>query len=293
MDYPVTAKKEKYRSMKKRKKINNFFVHFILAILSLIWLFPIFWVVMTSFRVEQTPSMKYFWPKGFTLQNYISLFTDTRQFFFVKWFGNTLLVAICSCIISTFYVLCASYAFSRLRFRERKPLMNFALILNMFPGFMSMIAVYYVLKIIGISQSLVALILVYSGSAMLTYHIAKGFFDTVPKALDEAACIDGASKWNVFTRITIPISKPIIVYTVLTTFLAPWLDFIFAKIIMGDKYDSYTVAIGLWTMLEKEYIMTWYTRFAAGAVCVAIPIGLVFIFMQKYYVEGVSGAVKG
>lgn len=293
MDYPVTLEKKKYRSMKKKKLVTNTLVHIILAILAIIWLFPIFWVIMTSFRVEQNPSMSYFWPKGFTLDNYKSLFTDTRQFFFAKWFSNTLLVAICSCVISTFYVLCASYSFSRLRFRERKSMMSIALILNMFPGFMSMIAVYYVLKILGITQSLVALILVYSGSAMLTYPIAKGFFDTVPKALDEAACIDGATKWQVFTKITIPLSKPIIVYTVLTTFLAPWLDFIFAKIIMGDNYNNYTVAIGLWTMLQREYIMTWYTRFAAGAVCVAIPIALVFIFMQKYYVEGVSGAVKG
>lgn len=293
MDYSVAVKKKKYRSMKLRKNISNFFVHIILGILALVWLFPIFWVIMTSFRVEQNPSMSYFLPKGLTLDNYINLFTDTRQFFFVRWFSNTLLVAICSCIISTLYVLCAAYSFSRLRFRERKSMMSIALILNMFPGFMSMIAVYYVLKILGITQSLVALILVYSGGAMLTYPIAKGFFDTVPKALDEAACIDGASKWHVFTKITIPLSKPIIVYTVLTTFLAPWLDFIFAKIIMGDHYDNYTVAIGLWTMLQKEYIMNWYTRFAAGAVCVAIPIGLVFIFMQKYYVEGVSGAVKG
>lgn len=293
MDYPVTVKKEKYRSMKRKKNISNIFIHIILGILAIVWLFPIFWVIMTSFRVEQNPSMSYFWPKAFTLDNYKNLFTDTRQFFFVKWFSNTLLVAICSCLISTLYVLCASYSFSRLKFRERKSMMSIALILNMFPGFMSMIAVYYVLKIIGITQSLVALILVYSGGAMLSYPIAKGFFDTVPKALDEAACIDGASKWHVFTKITIPLSKPIIVYTVLTTFLAPWLDFIFAKIIMGDNYDNYTVAIGLWTMLQREYIMNWYTRFAAGAVCVAIPIGLVFIFMQKYYVEGVSGAVKG
>ena len=283
----------KQRSMKKKKFVVNSFVHILLAVLSVIWLFPIAWVVMTSFRTTQGSYMPTFFPTGYTLDNYKMLFTDTSQFYFVKWFGNTFLVAICSCLLSTIYVLCMSYTFSRTRFQARKPMMNVGLILNMFPGFMSMIAVYYILKGVGITQSLVALILVYSGSAGLGYHIAKGFFDTIPKAIDEAARIDGATRWHVFSKITIPLSKPIIVYTILTSFLAPWLDFIFAKVIMGDNYDNYTVAVGLWTMLQKDYIQTWYTRFAAGAVCVSIPIALLFIFMQKYYVDGLSGSVKG
>lgn len=280
-------------SMRRRKFLINTLVHILLTILSIIWIFPILWIVMTSFRVEQIPYMSYFFPKGFTLDNYIKLFTDTRQFFFVRWFFNTLIVAIFSCLISTMYVLFISYSFSRTRFQARKPMMNLGLILNMFPGFMSMIAVYYILKGIGITQSLIALVLVYSGSAGLGYYIAKGFFDTIPKAIDEAAMIDGATRWHVFTRITMPLSKPIIVYTILTSFMAPWIDFIFAKVIMGDNYKNYTVALGLWTMLQKEYIQTWYTRFAAGAVCVSIPIALLFVVMQKYYVDGLSGSVKG
>lgn len=283
----------KQHSMTHRKKIMNSIVHIILTILSIIWIFPIAWVVMTSFRVEQNPTMSYFFPRGFTLDNYITLFTDTRQFFFARWFMNTFIVAIFSCIISTFFVLCISYAFSRTRFKGRKKMMSVGLILNMFPGFMSMIAIYYILKGIGVTQSLAALIMVYSGGAGLTYYIAKGFFDTIPKAIDEAARIDGATRWKVFTKITMPLSKPIIVYTVLTSFMAPWVDFIFARVIMGDKYENYTVSVGLWTMLQKEYIMTWFTRFTAGAVCVSIPIALLFIFMQKYYVDGLSGSVKG
>lgn len=281
------------RSMKKKKHLMNTIVYIILTILSIIWIFPIAWVVMTSFRVEQNPAMSYLIPKGFTLDNYISLFTDTRQFFFVRWFMNTLVVAIFSCIISTFFVLFISYTFSRTRFQGRKTMMNVGLVLNMFPGFMSMIAIYYVLKGIGMTQTLAALVMVYSGGAGLSYYIAKGFFDTIPKAIDEAARIDGATRWKVFTKITMPLSKPIIVYTILTSFMAPWVDFIFAKVIMGDKYENYTVAVGLWTMLQKEYIQTWFTRFTAGAVCVSIPIALLFVFTQKYYVDGLSGSVKG
>jgi len=175
----------------------------------------------------------------------------------------------------------------------RKPFMNIALILGMFPGFMSMIAVYYILKGLNMTQSLLALILVYSGGAGLGFYIAKGFFDTIPKSIDEAAWLDGASKWQVFRKITIPLSKPIIIYTILTSFIAPWTDYIFVSVIMGDNYNNYTVALGLFKMLEREFITNWYTRFAAGAVIVSIPISILFIIMQKYYVEGVSGAVKG
>ncbi|RDU22659.1 sugar ABC transporter permease [Anaerosacchariphilus polymeriproducens] len=280
--------------MSKNKKIKNILSYVILIILSIIWLLPVFWVIMTSFRAETGSYTPYFFPKGFTLNNYLKLLTETHQFYFAKWFGNTLFVAVCSCIISTFFVLSVSYVMSRMRFKLRKPLMNVAMILGMFPAFMSMIAVYYILKGIGITQSLIALIMVYSGGAGLMFFIAKGFFDTLSRALDEAAYLDGATKFQVFTKITLPLSKPIIVYTVLTSFLTPWVDFVFASVIMGDNYNNYTVALGLFKMLEREFINDYYTQFAAGCVLISIPIAALFISMQKYYVEGISGgAVKG
>lgn len=285
---------KKNRSMSHAKRTANFFSYLVLIILSVIWLIPIVWVVLTSFRAESGTYTPYFFPKGYTLDNYKRLFTDTNQFYFAKWFANTFFVAVCSCLLATFYVLATSYVMSRLRFKMRKPLMNIALILGMFPGFMSMIAVYYILKGIGLTQSLLALILVYSGGAGLGFYVAKGFFDTVPKAIDEAAWIDGATKWQVFTKLTIPLSKSIIVYTVLTSFMAPWLDYIFVSVIMGDNYDKYTVALGLFKMLEREFIDKWFTRFTAGSVLVSIPIAVLFICMQKYYVEGATGgSVKG
>lgn len=285
---------KKTKSMSQVKKTANFFSYLVLIILSVIWLVPIVWVILTSFRAETGTYTPYFIPKGFTLNNYKKLFTDTNQFYFAKWFANTFFVAIFSCLISTFYVLSTSYVMSRLRFKMRRPFMNVALILGMFPGFMSMIAVYYILKGIGLTQSLFALILVYSGGAGLGFYVAKGFFDTVPKAIDEAAWIDGATKWQVFTKLTIPLSKSIIVYTVLTSFMSPWLDYIFVSVIMGDNYDKYTVALGLFKMLEREFIDKWFTRYAAGSVLVSIPIAALFIAMQKYYVEGATGgSVKG
>ncbi|MCI5501470.1 MAG: sugar ABC transporter permease [Lachnospiraceae bacterium] len=281
---------------KYKRVITNSLVHILLAVLAVIWLFPIFWVILTSFRAEKGSYVSSFFPKHYTLANYVKLFTDTSVLNFPRMFMNTLIIAIFSCIISTFFVLSVSYCMSRLRFKVRKPFMNIAMILGLFPGFMSMVAVYYILKIMGLSEGAmirVALVLVYSGASGLGFYIAKGFFDTIPKSLDEAAYIDGCTRWQVFYKITIPLSKPIIVYTVLTSFLAPWTDFIFAKVICRANADYYTVAIGLWRMLEKEYIDNWYTCFAAGAVLISIPISILFIFMQKYYTDGMSGAVKG
>lgn len=281
-------------SYKARKNVVTVLCYILLSVLSLIWILPILWVILTSFREEPGSFTPYFWPKGLTLNNYKNLFMDTQLFYFPRWFLNTLGVAICSCLLSTFYVLSVSYVMSRLRFHMRQPLMNVALILGMFPGFMSMIAVYYILKGFGITQSLFALVLVYSAGAGLGFFIAKGFFDTIPKALDEAAYMDGATKAQVFWNITIPMSKPIIIYTVLTTFMGPWMDFIFVSVLMGDNYNNYTVALGMFRMLDREFITSYYTQFAAAAVLVSVPIAAVFISMQKFYVEGVTGgAVKG
>ena len=150
------------------------------------------------------------------------------------------------------------------------------------------------LKIVNLTGTLAALIICYSAGAALGYFISKGFFDTIPRALDEAATIDGATRNQIFWKIILPMSKPIIVYTVLTSFIGPWADFILVRIIMGDKADNYTVAYGLYTMSNDKNIKQFYFQFCAGSVVVAIPITILFLNMQKYYVEGVTGgAVKG
>lgn len=287
----------KENKMSTRRVVTNAVVHIILGLLALVWVFPIFWVIMTSFRAEKGSYSTTFFPKAMTVSNYITLFTDTDVFNFPKWFGNTFFIAVFSCVLATFYLVSIAFVMSRLRFKTRKLFLNIALILGMFPGFMSMVAVYYIVKGIGLTEGplkLLALILLYSGGAnILQFYVAKGFFDTIPKAIDEAAFIDGATKWQVFTRITLPLSKPIIVYTVLQSFMAPWIDFIMAKVIVGADSKYYTVSIGLWNMLTRENIYNWYTRFAAGAVLVSIPIAILFVFMQRFYTDGMTGAVKG
>lgn len=283
--------------MNTTKKVKKIVSHITLAVLGFFWVLPIFYVLLTSFRAEGGSYKSYIWPKEFTLDNYAALFQGNSIINFNRWFLNTLVIAIFSTAFAAFSVLCVSYVMSRLRFKMRKPLLNIALILGMFPGFMSMIAVYYILKGLGFLDTgllkQIALVLVYSGGAGLGFYMAKGFFDTIPRSIDEAAYIDGASKWHTFWHVTLPMSSPIITYTLITSFMAPWVDYIFAKVIMGNETPYYTIAIGLWTMLEKEYIELYYTQFYAGCVIISIPIAVLFLLTQKCYVEGISGAVKG
>jgi len=267
--------------------------HIILALMSVVWLFPIVWIILTSLREESGYYVGYFFPKGLTLDNYRSMLDPAGVIPFAKWWSNTFYVAAAICVINTVIVLTTAFTLSRIRFAGRITLMKVMLIIGMFPGFMSMIAVYNILKGIGLAQTLTALVIVGAAGAAMGYYISKGFFDTIPKSLDEAAVIDGATKFQIFTRIILPLSKPILVYTVLTSFLGPWGDYIFPYMLLGDNSNSYTVAIGLNWLRDFRRIDTYYTQFAAGAVMVSLPIVILFLLLQRFYVEGLSGSVKG
>ena len=285
------------KSYKFRRVLANTFIYVLLAVLGIIWVSPLAYLILHSFRTEGLAYVSYLIPKELSFKNYIDLFTVTADssLNFPRWFLNTFIVAIFSCIISTLAVMMVSYAFSRLRFKARKPLINIGMILGMFPGFMTMIAIYYLLKAMGLLElPLVALVICYSAGAGLGYQISKGFFDTIPRALDEAATIDGATRNQIFWKIILPMSKPIIVYTVLTSFIGPWTDFILAKIIVGKDIPNYTVAIGLQMLIDADHVLNNFKKFLAGSVVVAVPITALFLFMQRYYVEGVTaGGVKG
>ena len=274
----------------KLTKTNTGYI--VLTILGVVWLFPIVWIILTSLRAESGFYVGYFIPKGFTLQNFVDLFQNS-DVPFAMWYKNTLIVAACNCVINTVIVLGTAFVLSRTRFTGRKAFMNVLMIIGMFPGFMSMIAVYNILKGLGMNQSLFALVIVSAAGAAMGYHICKGFFDTIPKALDEAAIIDGANRFQSFIKIIIPLSKPIAINTLLTSFLGAWSDYIFPSMLFGDNKSLYTVAIGLKWMTDFRRVDTYYTQFAAGALIVALPIVIMFICLQKYYVEGLSGAVKG
>lgn len=286
-------------SVKTQRMITDIVVHIFLIIVSIIWLIPFVWLIAHSFRggVDRGQFSATFLPTEWTLRNYVELFTDTATINFTRMFTNTFLIAIATCLISTFFVLAVSYCVSRVEWKMRKSYLNMALVINLFPGFMSMVAIYFLLKAIGLTQGPLiplALVICYSAGAGTGFYVMKGYMDTIPKALDEAAYIDGATKWQTFTKVTLPLCKPMIVYQVVTSFMGPWMDFIFAKIICGTKTQYYTVSIGLYSLLNsKEYVSEWFTRFCAGAVLVAVPISILYIYTQRFYQEAMAGGVKG
>lgn len=280
---------------KIRRITGDVFAHLFLAILAVIWLVPIVWVFAESFNKNTAPYTSSFFPKEWTLDNYRVLFTDRNVLNFPKMFGTTFIIACFTCAISLIFVLSVAYCMSRMRFRVRKTFMNVVLILGMFPGIMAVTAIYFILKALGLSSgtmTTVALILVYSAGSDAGFYVMKGYMDTIPTSLDEAALLDGCTRFQVFHKIIIPICKPMIVYQAIIGFLTPWLDFVMAKVICRTQ-SNYTVALGLWLMLQKEYIQNWFARFAAAAVVISVPIAILFIVMQRFYQESMSGSVKG
>ena len=280
-------------SAKTSSNITNAFIYIALILMTVIWLFPFVGIVLESLRVESEAQVSYFWPKQFGFDNYIKLFTKTD---FPKWFLNTGLMGVATSVFQTFFILSMSYTLSRLRFKGRKALMNFMLILGMFPGFLTMILIYKVFYDLGLTMSMapIGLIIVYCASSGMGYYVSKGFFDTIPKSLDEAARVDGATRWQVFYKVIMPLSKPIVIYTILMGFMAPWGDFMFAKYLIHENSNGMTVAVGMHEWLSATMLNTNYTMFCAAGVVVAIPVVTVFLLLQKYYVEGVTGgAVKG
>ena len=280
--------------MSRKKKISNAITYVVLILISIIWLFPFVGLVLQSFRGEYGGMVDYLVPKQFSLANYQFLFGDGSKF--VRWYGNTLTIAIFVAILQTLVIICVSYALSRMRFKGRKTLMNIWLVLGMFPGFLTMICLYFLLKQLGLTQehAVPGLILISVASSGMGYYVCKGYFDTIPKSLDEAAILDGATRAQILVKMIIPMSKPFIIYTMLVAFMAPWCDYIFASYVAFGNEEGYNVAVAMTRWVWTNDYQGYFTRFCAGGILVSIPVTILFMCLQKYYVEGVTGgAVKG
>lgn len=263
--------------------------YIILIAVAFVFFFPCLWLILASFSKSGTIySFDGFFPSEYSLASFKNLFTDTALYNYPRWFLNSLFVAVGSCILSTFLVILTAYTMSRFEFKARKSLMKTTMVLGMFPSFMGMIAVYLLMTQFNLINHLWGLILIYSAGAPMGYLTQKGFFDTIPKAIDEAARMDGATNFQIFMKINLPLSKPILVFTALTAFTWPWSDFILPKLLLKEK-DLYTVAVGLMTLDETQF-----ARFAAGSVFIAVPIVILYFFLVKDMVNGMAqGAVKG
>ena len=292
------------KSLKAGRIISNVVIYIILIIMSILWVLPIIWLVLQSFSGDGLASRSRLIPKTFTFSNYINLLTGSSSSDavvhaldgkFPIWILNTLIVSVLVCLISTVFVLGTAYALSRFRFKGRTMLMKLNLVIGMFPGFLSMIIMYWVMKeIFHLQGSYWSLVIIYSAGAGGGYYISKGFFDTISKSIDEAAMIDGATKSQIFWQIILPLAKPIVVYTILMAFTAPWGDFMLASYLAQGRQELFNVAVGLQGMLTKDNANKNFPIFCAGGVVTSIPIVTLFFCLQKYYVEGVTGgAVKG
>ena len=291
---------KKEKSMKKSllgakasRRLGNTVVYVMLVIMTIVWMFPFVGILLESFKTETKMQTPYLFPKEFGFDHYVRLFKETD---FLLWFRNTAIMGIATAVLQTVFVLAMSYTLSRLRFKGRKGLMNFMLILGMFPGFLTMILIYKVFSDAGLTMQMapLGLIIVYCASSGMGYYFSKGFFDTIPKSLDEAARVDGATRWQVFYKVIMHLSNPIIIYTILMGFMAPWGDFMMASYIVHENSAGMSVAVGMYEWLSRTNMNTHYTMFCAAGVIVAVPVTTVFLLLQKYYVEGVTGgAVKG
>jgi arabinogalactan oligomer/maltooligosaccharide transport system permease protein len=292
------VKPDKLRSKKGHERRVNTTIYIVLILMSVIWLAPFVFLVFQSFRSYLTESgamVSYLLPKQWSLDNYTWLLTDPSSDF-LRWYGNTLIIALFCAVLQTIMVLSVSYTLSRMRFKGRKLIMNMVLILGLFPGFLTMITLYFLLRQLNLTQAgaIPGLILIYVASSGMGYYISKGFFDTIPKSLDESARIDGATRFQVFKMIIMPLAKPIVIYTILMAFMAPWGDYVFASYVAFGSKPNYNVAVGLYQWVNVNDFQGYFTRFCAGGVLVAVPITILFLALQKYYVEGVTGgAVKG
>lgn len=284
----------KAKIARRKRFFDSLWSHVLVVLLVVIWLLPIAWVIANSFRANPGLLSPTFFPTKWTLDNFKDLFKVTGSRKYMKWVWNTLQIAVLNMLLSTLLTLMTAYALSRFRFKMRKPLMNISLILGMFPGFMAMVAIYLILNLLGLVGSKWALLLVYSAGSGLGFFVAKGYFDSMPSEIDEAAKLDGASQFRVFFQIFLPIAKPIMIYTALMAFMAPWSDYILAGLILRNPNEM-TVAVGLYNMTsDTSAMLNNFTMFAAGSILVAVPIVLLYISLQRFMIEGISaGAVKG
>lgn len=276
------------RHFSKRNLADSIVTHIVLIAVCFIFFFPVLWIIMSSFsKSGSIYDIHGFFPDELSMASYVKLFTDTTMYDYPNWLKNTLYVAIFSSLIGTILVILTAYTISRFRFKSRKMLMKSTLVLSMFPSFMGMTAVYLIMVNFDLINQLWSLILIYAAGAPMGYLVQKGYFDTITNTIYESAQIDGATNFRMFVSITLPLAKPMIVYTALTQFAWPWSDFILPSLLLKNK-DLWTVAVGLTSLDETQF-----TRFAAGSVFIAVPIVVLYFALSNFLVTGVSsGAVK-
>ena len=278
----------------RRKKFSardifaTFGVYALLIFMALLVLTPIVWIIGASVNPMSSLLSATAFPENPTVLHYVKLIKETK---FVYWYANTLKIALINMAISVVLTSMTSYVFSRFRFKGKRAGLLSILILQMFPSFMGMMATYNILWQLNLLDTHFGLILTYAaGQVPYNTWLVKGYLANIPRSLDEAAKLDGASNLRIFTQIVLPLMKPILIFVALSQFITPWMDFIFPRMILSSP-EKKTLAIGLYDMINANTNNN-FTTFAAGAILVAVPITILYVCLQKYLIQGVTAGAN-
>ena len=277
----------KRRAFSPKSFVSLVFVYILILVLLAFALIPIIYVVGLSFSPGSTLYMDTIFPTNPTLDNYKTLLSGTL---FPRWYLNTIVAGLLTSVVTLLLCAPTAYAFSRLRFKGRKPFLLVLLVLQMFPGMMAMVAYYVLLNMVGLLDTTPGLVILYSGAAVTgNTWLLKSFYDTVPKALEEAALIDGANRFQLFTRILLPLSYPMLVLVGVFSFAAPFGDSVLSRIVL-TRPENYTLALGTYNFIASDFGNN-FTVFAASSVLASLPITILYLLLQKTMVTGFKGAV--
>ena len=271
-----------------RKYLVSLFLHLELLFMAVIVIFPLLFIVGSSFGNYDSLTNASPIPQNPTIKHYITLFTETN---YLIWFQNSLFIALGNMVLTVLLVTSMGYVFARMKFKGRKAGLLVLMVLQSFPSFLALTALYIMFLNFGLLDRPMSLVLLYAtGGTPFGVWLVMGYFKNVPRSLDEAAVVDGAGYTRTFFSILLPILKPIIVFIAVTAFMGPWMDFIFPRMIISSDANK-TLVVGLYEMISGE-ANTKYTQFAAGSVLVAIPITALFHIFQKFFAEGITAGAN-
>lgn len=268
--------------------VSTVLVYAMLIIMAFVVLVPIVWIVGASFNEQSSLLSATAFPENPTVSHYVELIKETK---FLNWYANTLKIAVVNMVISVVITSLTAYVFSRFKFKGKKSGLLSILILQMFPSFMGMMATYNILWQLNLLNTHFGLILTYAaGQIPYNTWLVKGYLSSIPRSLDDAARLDGASNLRIFGQIILPLMKPILIFVALNQFISPWMDFIFPRMILSSP-EKKTLAIGLYDLINSNTNNN-FTTFAAGAVLVAVPITILYVCLQKYLIQGVAAGAN-
>jgi len=262
-------------------------IYAVFAFMAVIIIYPLLWAFGISLNSGTSLYSSSIIPENWSLVHYKWLFTDPNSNY-LTWYKNSMIVSGLSALISVVMTSLVAYAFSRYQFIGRKTGLYTFLILQMFPVIMAMVALYILLNLVGLLNTLTGLILIYVGGQIpFNAWLVKGYLDTIPRELDEAARIDGAGHLTVFAKIILPLAKPILGVVALFNFMGPLFDFILPSIILRSP-ENYTLALGLFNFVNDKFANN-FTRFSAGAILIAVPVSLIYLYLQRFLISGLTG----